>query len=160
MSFTSGDSPLTMTYHGHRITLFSRPWDDDVRRHPCLHMYPLEEFNTSDWEHWQHTSLDHIFKSVQQEEWPGVHAGLFSMACEILTQHEYGDAADLCLAEFKDMVRPKLKKEDNTNGFGGVHPLHITTNCAPVCMWLQTNEVSNHIHLCFLVDGVVTLVNI
>jgi hypothetical protein len=72
----------------------------------------------------------------------------------------YGDAADPCIAEFEDMVRPEFIKEDNTNGFEGVHPLHITTFCEPVCMWLQTNEISHHIHLCFLVDNVVTLVNI
>jgi hypothetical protein len=45
-----------------------------------------------------------------EQKMPGVDAGVFSRACEILTKPEYVDAADLCLAKFKNMVRLKLKK--------------------------------------------------
>ena len=68
VSWTRGDSPPTMTHHGRTITLVRRPWELHVRKNPCLHMYPLEEFNASNWEHWQHTQLNHIFKSVQNKK--------------------------------------------------------------------------------------------
>lgn len=140
---------------------------DQYMQHRNAKTYPLlykkaEEFDTSRWEYWTGYNHTYTIKSVHKKGWPDVNANTFSKACEILTNDSHGVSEDQCLTRLKDLIRPKFILKNGQDGLEGLQCMPIKTSCDPECIRIMQSEWQQQycIHLCFLVDGVVTLVGI
>jgi hypothetical protein len=129
--------------------------------------YPLlyedaDHFNITDLSPWRARGLSVRIRSVCTKILYDVNVKLFSKACNIMTEDIRGRDADDCLESLKRKIRPYFRCDDQSTNMRGLLPIPITTECAPSCVGFMSNDWHEFtsLHLCFAVDGAVTLVNI
>ena len=119
-------------------------------------------FDTSKCEYWTGIETTFMIKSISTNSLPFVPKEFFSKTCDALVHRCFSRQDDVCISDFKVIIRPQLKTKDGANGLEEIAGMPITTPCIPECVRIIQKgwETSNCIHLCFLVDDIVTLVNI
>ena len=122
----------------------------------------VEMFDTSKCEYWTGVETTFMIESISTKALPFVPKEKFSKTCDALAHTCFYREDDVCISEFKFIIQPQLKTKDGENGLEEIKGMSITTPCIPECLRIIQKgwETSNCIHLCFLVDDIVTLVNI
>ncbi len=119
-------------------------------------------FDTSKCEYWTGIETTFMIKSISTKALQFVQTEKFSQKCYALVHRSFSREDEICNYDLKVIIQPQMKTKDGANGLEVIAGMPITTPCIPECVRIIQKgwETSNCIHLCFLVDDIVTLVNI